>query len=340
MEINKNVYSKRLAHGVAVVVAAVWLGGFLGASPSCMAEGRKVVDRIVAVVNDDIVSLYQVNAALKPYADRIKETHYTQAQEREELFRLRKEIIGQLINQKLADQEIKRLNIAVQEQEIDNHIERIKEENSLTDEQLREVLATQGMSMDFYRRELKEEMHRAKLVNRAVKSKIVISDDDIKAYYDAHVTEYRGKKKYHLRNILMRYSEYGSQDEKQQVYDRMAVVLKKFESGTPFADLARAYSESSLASDGGDLGVFSTDKLAPQIAKAIDGMAEGEATPILDTDQGYQLVYIQEIIQTADKTMDAAAPEIEKKLYKTVVEKKYKAWLKRLQEQAYIKLIN
>ncbi len=90
------------------------------------------------------------------------------------------------------------LKSRVNERDIDKTIERMKEARSFTDEQLREGLARQGMTMAEYRKEIKEQILRTKLVNREVKSKIVITKEDIKAYYDSHLDEYAGEKKYYL----------------------------------------------------------------------------------------------------------------------------------------------
>ena len=138
------------------------------------AKCAEVVDRIVAVVNDDIIILSELNQTLKPFAGRLKELGYSPEKERKMLFKVRSDILNQLIDQKLADQEIKRFNITVSEKEIDNAIERIKEASSYTDEELREELTVQGLGMEEYRESIKEQILRAKLINWEIKSKIVI----------------------------------------------------------------------------------------------------------------------------------------------------------------------
>ena len=114
---------------------------------SVYAQEPEVIDRIVAVVNSDIITLYDLNRAFKPYEDNIKALQYTPEKERQTLFQVRKDLLDQLIDSKLADQEIERAQITVNESDIDRTIERIKEARSFTDEQLREGLARQGMTM-------------------------------------------------------------------------------------------------------------------------------------------------------------------------------------------------
>ena len=111
------------------------------------AQEPEIIDRIVAVVNSDIITLYDLNRALKPYDENIKALGYGTEKERETLFQVRKDLLDQLIDSKLAEQEIERAQITVSESDIDGTIERIKEARSITDEQIREGLARQGMTM-------------------------------------------------------------------------------------------------------------------------------------------------------------------------------------------------
>ena len=108
--------------------------------PLAGAQEAEVVDRIVAVVNDEIISLFEMNQLLQPYEAKIRNLGYSSEKEREMLFKVREDVLNQLIDQKLTDQETRRFRITVSEQEIDNAIERIKEANFYTDEQLRKAL--------------------------------------------------------------------------------------------------------------------------------------------------------------------------------------------------------
>ncbi|MBW2443445.1 MAG: SurA N-terminal domain-containing protein, partial [Deltaproteobacteria bacterium] len=147
-------------------------------SADLLAQEPELVDRIVAVVNNDIITLYDLNRAFAPYVKNIKALQYPPEKERQTLFKVRQDILNQLIDRILANQQIKRGQITVSQNEIDNTIERFKESRQLTDEQLRLGLESQGMSMEDYRKEIEEQILRAKLVNREVKAKIVITKED------------------------------------------------------------------------------------------------------------------------------------------------------------------
>jgi peptidyl-prolyl cis-trans isomerase SurA len=302
-------------------------------------ESAEIVDRIVAVVNDDIITLLELNRFLKPYAEKIKTLGYPLEKERKMLFKVREDILNNLIDQKIKDQEIKRFKITISQKEVDQTIERIKEANFFTDEDLRTALAKDGLTMEEYREQIKEQILRTKLVNLKIKSKIVITKEDIKSYYENNSDKYGGQEKYHLRNIIMKVSPFADEKEKLEIKTRMEAILDKLNSGQSFETMARTYSESSLAAEGGDLGLFGLDKLSPQLQKAIKGMKADEFTPVLDTDQGYQIFFVQEVVKTPGKSLEEVSPEIDRILFNEIVDKKFQSWLKDLRKESHIKII-
>jgi peptidyl-prolyl cis-trans isomerase SurA len=302
-------------------------------------EGADIVDRIVAIVNDDIITLFELNRSLRPYADKIEELGYTPDREKQMLFKVREEILNKLIDEKIKDQEVKRFNITVDEQEVDKTIERIKESNFYTDEELREVLTADGITMEEYRERIKEQLLRSKLVNIEIKSKIVITQEDIRSYYESHSEKYGGEKKYHLRHILMAISLLATESERLKVKKNMEDVLGKLKDGEPFETMVAEYSESPLASEGGALGSFSLKALSPQLQEAVKDLKAGEFTPVLDTDQGYQIFLVEKITATPGKPIEEVSPEIERILFNEIVNKKFQSWLEELRERAHIKVV-
>jgi peptidyl-prolyl cis-trans isomerase SurA len=303
------------------------------------AEPTEIVDRIVAVVNDDIITLSELNQTLKPYAEKIRNLGYSTDQEHKMLFKVREDMLNQLIDQKLKDQEIKRVGIKIEEQEIDQTIERIKETNFYTDEDLRDALAEEGLTMEEYRERLKEQILRTRLINLKVRSTIVITKEDITAYYENHPDKYGGKKKYHLYNIIAKVPPFADEKEKLKIKARMDAILTELNAGKSFESVAKSYSESSPDVAGGDLGLFWLEELFPQLRNTIKEMKAGEFTPVLDTDKGFQIFFIKEIVQTSGKTLEEVSPEIEKILFNEIVEKKFQSWLVELRNQSVIKII-
>ena len=320
------------------MLIGVWVLVFTATATASAAS--EVLDRIVAVVNEDIILLSELEERMEPYAQRIRQQGFDLNKERRMLFDVRDEMLNRLVDEKLTDQEIQRNDIQVDEAEIDNTIERIKATNTFTDEDLRRFLEQDQMTMEQYRENIKEQVLRTRLVNYQVKSKIVITEEEIRAYYDDHPEIYGGKLRYHLRNILMRVPDFASDAEKQTISQRMQQIESRIQAGESFADLARSYSQSPAAADGGDIGEFTKETLSPKIQEAVDGLIPGQATGVLDTDQGFQLFYVEAISRTEGKPLDSVREEIHQKLFAEVVDKKFLSWLEDLRSQSHIKIIN
>jgi len=316
------------------ICTSILLGG------GVYAQEPEVIDRIVAVVNSDIITLYDLNRAFKPYEENIKALQYAPERERQTLFQVRKDLLDQLIDSKLADQETKRAQITVSESDIDRAIERMKEARSFTDEQLREGLASQGMTMEEYRKELKEQLLRARLVNREVKSKIVITSEDIKAYYDSHQDEYAGEKKYYLYNIFARVTPEAGISEREEALRQIKNASARLNQGLSFEELVNQLKDSSSRVQGTDLGLFRLEELSEQLQRAIAKLKAGEISEVLDTDFGFQIIYVQKIQETSTKSLDEIQSEIGEILYNEAVDNRYQDWLDELRKRSLIRIIS
>jgi peptidyl-prolyl cis-trans isomerase SurA len=321
-----------------MVLCLLILNGGLFAN-DVQADEAAVVDRIVAVVNDEIITLFDLNKTLRPYAKNIDALNYTPEKKRETLFKLRTDLLNNLIDQKLADQQIKKNNIKVSNKEIDMAIERIKEMRSYTEEDLRAGLAQQGLTMEEYRENLKQQLLRSNLVNREVKSKIVVTNEEIEEYYNAHLDKYAGKTKYHIWNIAIRFSDYADADEKQRAADKMEVVLTRLKQGQSFKSLANETPNAPGMPEGADLGLYQLDELSADLQDVVRNMKAGEYSSILNSPNGYQLIYIEEVLTTDPKAISKAKNEIQDILYNEAVNNRYNTWLSELRKRSHIKII-
>jgi peptidyl-prolyl cis-trans isomerase SurA len=306
---------------------------------SAPAAQLETVDRIVAVVNEEIITLYDLNRVFEPYANKVKALQYSKDEERQMLFKVRSDLLKELVDRKLADQEIKRNKLVVTDEEIDSTIERLKSSRSFTDEELRAGLAEQGLTIEDYRKELKEQLLRSRLINIEVKSKIVITDENIQAYYDSHREKYVGEQKFHLWNIYIVLSQFAQDSEKRAALKNMESILAKLNQGEPFQELIRADFIASLGAKGGDLGLFLIKELSPQLQKVVENMKAGEFSAIIDMNKGYQVLYVEKIIEATSKSVEEVRGEIEDILFKELINDKYQEWLEDLRRRSHIKII-
>ena len=188
--------------GLGVAAVLLYLAG-PGMAAIGAAQETVLVNRIVAEVNDDIITLYELNQASAPFIRRIRSMGRSLEEERQMLYEVREKMLNKLIDDKLTDQEVRRYNISISEEAIDNTIEQIKKRSLMTDQQLRAGLNKEGISIDEYRQEVKIKILRSRLVNRQVKSKIVITDEDIRAVYEKNKANYGGEELYRLRQIII-----------------------------------------------------------------------------------------------------------------------------------------
>jgi peptidyl-prolyl cis-trans isomerase SurA len=260
-------------------------------------------------------------------------------EERRMIYELREKVLNQMVDEKLTDQEIERYNIRVSEEAIDNTIEEMKKQRRMTDQQLRDSLQKEGLTMEEYRTQMKNQILRVRLVNREVKSKIVITDEDIRAYYEKNKAQYVGEGRVDLRHAMLTVSPSAGEAEKQALRDKMAVIRQKVNDGTPFDDAVRESVPSSEIKDVGYLGSFALNDLAPQILAALEGLKAGDVTDIVDTGQSLQFFYVEAMREGQGKTLEEVSAEIENILYDEIVNQKFMTWLTDLRERSHIRII-
>lgn len=297
---------------------------FMGVFTLATAE---VVDRIVAVVNNEIITLSQLNKATEPYKVNIASSQNSQAQKEELVKQLETDILQQLIDASLTRQEAVKYGIDVDDTDVDRAMDNFKKSNNLDQETLERGLAAEGLTLDEYRERLREQILQSMLVNRAVRSKVIITDSDVQKYYEANIDKFSGVKKYKLRNILTE-SEADIQ-----------FVEKKLQKKSSFAALAKDYSIGSNASEGGDLGVFDINSFSQQIKTALENLNKGEFTSVMRTGKAYQIIYVADILMEGNLTVEQASDKIQEILYQKQAEQQFKEWIHSLKESAHVKLM-
>lgn len=303
-----------------MVCAATWII----TAVLCGTVNATVIDKIVAIVNSDIITLVELNKEAGPYLDRIEKAGYPPEKKEEMAGQIRADLLNVLIDRSLTQQEAKRYSISVSEGEVDAAVENFKSSRGISQAELEAGLAKEGMTMAAYRETAKKQILQSKLINHAVKSKVVITDMDVKTFYDTHSKDFAGTKKYHLRNIL-------NTDE-----SLMTELHQKLKQGGEFSGLARVSSMAPNASDGGDLGMFDISNFSEEIKKQISHLKKNQFTDIISTAQGFQIFYVEDILIDGNKTLEQARDEIYERLYREQVETKFKTWLESLKEQAHI----
>ncbi|MCK5311360.1 MAG: SurA N-terminal domain-containing protein [Desulfobacteraceae bacterium] len=285
----------------------------------------EVIDKIVAVVNEDIITLVELNKAIKPYLVEVEKTAYSETKKGQIINKLQTDMLNKLIEFKLTEQEAERLNIKVSDKELKASVERFLETKNINEEELKKALLKEKMTYEEYESEMRSQILRPKLINRVIRAKVVITNEEIKEYYEEHEKEYIGVSKYHLRNVLA--------DGEEEI-EKIKSLL---DQGKDFKEIAKQYSQAPNASSDGDLGAFELDVFAENIRENILLLEKDQYTDIILTDGGFQIFFLEKIEMAGGKTLDQAKDEIVKKLFTAKAEKKYTEWFEELKGMSHIK---
>ncbi len=304
-----------------------------------LAAEAAVVDRIVAVVNEDVITLYDIETLLRPVVQNVKAQRMSPERELQALTQLRAEMLNNLIDTKLTEQEVKRYNISINEEEIENYIRQLKQRRATTDEQFRGILAEQGMTLEEYRKEVRLQLQRSKLVNREVRSKVVITEAEIKSYYEKNKARYGGGTQYHLWNLFVRLPAQASAENRAAAQNMLEEALAELRRGRSFQEIVRLTAERPSAVQGSDLGLFRIEELTPRLREAMQELKAGEFSPIVETDFGYQIVFVQEIKETASRPLAQVESEIQDIIFRERVDNRFASWLSELRKRSHIKIM-
>lgn len=305
-------------------------------SPSPAAAPGKLHNAVAAVVNDEIITLYEVNReAASVISENEKKTTLDDAMRS----RIRHEVLDTLVDKKLVEQKIKELNIKVAEEDIQQAIEDVKKQNNLTQEALLKALAGQGLSYDQYHDRLREQLEKLKLVSMEVRSKIQVGDTEMREYYDANQAKYREEDTFRARHIFFKTGEKASAADIKAAMTKALMVLAETKNGKDFSELAKTYSEDPAArNDGGDLGLFKKGDMQPELEQPIMALKPGEVSELINTPLGLHLIKLEERIAGKQKPFESVRSEIEELIYRKKSDERFSQWAKELRAKASIEV--
>lgn len=304
----------------------------LTALPSVAAA--EVIDAIAAIVNDDLITTYEVDKEASLMAREAARKPGLSADQAQ----LRTAALNQLIDKKLAEQKVRELDIKVSEEELRQAIDDVKKQNSLTQETLVAALQAQGLTFDQYKNQLREQIERLRLMGQEVRAKIQVGDKEIRAYYDANLKRYSDEM-FQARHIFFRINEKTPPEDVKRIMATAMSVLQEARSGKDFAELAKKYSEDKLtAMEGGELGTFKKGETLPEIESTVEIMKEGDISDLVITPAGFHIIMLEKRSAKNVKTFDEVKGEIEELLYRKKSEERFNQWAAELRKGAAIEI--
>ncbi len=251
-----------------------------------LAEGKQLLDKVVAVVNNGVITSSELDAQValskkQMIAQKIQLPNDTV---------LRKQVLQHLIDVDLQMQMAKQNGITVDNPELNEAIERIATMNHLNISQLREEITKTGISWQEYRRNIRKEMVLSRLQQKAVGKDVVVSNEQVEQYLktDDHVDN--SALTYHLQNIVIPLNEEPTTEQVKKAKSNAADLLVKINKGEDFSKLAIEQSSGELALEGGDLGDRHLAELPEIFAKEVVKMKVGQVSGPIRTGNGFQLI--------------------------------------------------
>jgi peptidyl-prolyl cis-trans isomerase SurA len=318
----------------------------IGIGVSVGQSYAEVINRIVATVDDEPITLHEVRA-FATGSDGQRNMMVPQ----EALDKMSdKEILDVLIMNKLVNKEVETQGLKAKDEDINSYIDRIKAQSNLADEQMKDALAKQGFTMESYRKQVAEEIERAMLINREIGSRVNVTPQDVERYYKEHgdsgissestaseeSTAVSSEEQVHVRHIFLPLSPAASPEEEKEALQQIEDIRKRTLAGEDFAALATAHSRGPGADQGGDLGFFKRGQMAKEIDDVAFSLKPGEVSQPFRNNAGIHLIKVEErtapaavsSASTSEKKSNgsidpAVAEQIKQKLYNEALRQRY-----------------
>lgn len=299
-----------------------------------------IIDRIVAVVNDDVITLSELEEAEYSLFNVMAQNEKGEKKSIPDRKVIKKRILDQFIEKKLQIQEADKLHIEVSDESIAESIKEIKDRNNIAnDRDLEKGLALQGLTLMDLRRQLAERIKITKLVNRMVRARVQVNEDDILAYYRKHLAEYRLREEVHARHILLQVPEGALPKEVKKTRLRIEKIVADLENGADFAEMAKKLSEAPDAGKEGDMGYFKKGQMIAEIEQVVFSLKPGQRSGIVRSPFGFHII---EVLDRKEHTVDndpALRNEIEDLVARKKTEDRMKSFLEELKKRAFINIL-
>ncbi len=307
----------------------------------------KLLDRVVAVVNDSVITLSELDEFGVEYLDKVRKNTPKESLE-QELLKTREKLLDTLVRQHLITQKAADADVVVTDSEFENAYKKNIASLKLSRQELLQKLEESGLTEELYRKNMRSQFLRDKLVLYEVRSKIIVTEKMIEEYYNAEYAEKTGGGGYYLLQMGFTWgSTSGAQQspeltkaDKEQAHKRAEQARQAVLDGANFNFTAKEKSDLPSAADGGDLGLFQEDEMAQYMREAILPLKAGEISPIIETPDSFQFFKLfsskeGEIIHSVP--LFSVEEEIRKKLYEKKFKEEFKEWVEKIKKDSYVK---
>jgi peptidyl-prolyl cis-trans isomerase SurA len=292
-----------------------------------------VVDKIVAVVNDEIIT----QSDLSIYKSRLKSDTLVDGmllmfRDKKTLLGNDKELLNHLIEEKVIDSQVKIKEMSVTIERVEQEIRNVAKKNRIGRADLIATLAKQGIKFSEYQAFIKQMLERQALIEREVSSKIKISDEEVGQYF----AQKNGRKQayeYRLQHVLVSYK-----NGKAEALEKANSVSKQLAQGSSFSRMVQQYSDDSSSGSDGTLGTFKTGELSKDFEQAVNGLSIGDVSQVVAGPSGYHIFKLVSKTLIPDPALTAQREAIRNEMFSVAYKEQIKGWLQVKRQEAFVRI--
>ena len=295
---------------------------------SASSAGADVIERVVATVNNEAIFLSDLRSRAVPFLPQVAEA----ATEPERMSRLKdlyEELLTYLIDEQLIRQLATSGGVRVTDADVDNAIENLRLQNNMTEEQFQQALESQGFTERQYRKDLKRQLVRLKVVNERVRSRVNVTEEEVRARYEQRAREQGSEIRFHVSYLVVPVIEGAS---------AIQVAAKRQEALTLRGTLtAETFKQRAADLGGGDLGWLTQGDLPPELEAAVLPLAAGEISDPVRGAKGFHIFFLEERQVGADfPSYDEMKQELYREMLDTAMNRQEKIFLDEIRRKAVI----
>ncbi len=301
----------------------------------CLLNGTAygvMVDRTLAIVNSEAIlhsdinrfrHVYPLRKELDPLVALVSPNVTATSSD--------EEVLSYLVQERLISQIFK-----ASEQDIETKIVEVMRGNSLSKSALEDFLRSRGFNYDDYYDLMRVGLEKQQLLNREIRERVNISEDDIRNhYYNSSKHAPDDSIEYAIQLIYINESNYKST---KNAADIAKTALAAVRSGEPFQDVARRSSDDASAKQGGEIGFIAANQLNPTLLKAVKALKIGTTSELLEVSGGFYIVRLIDIRSQHNEQIESAKNEIREQLARTEYSRQITLWTERAKQNAYVRI--
>lgn len=293
----------------------------------------EVLDRVIAKVNDEIITLSEVQERTVTELERLRSMENENIPVIKDIM---KKVLNRMIEDILVLGQGKKIGIRVSDDRVLQALDEIKRDNSLTEEELITMLEAESQSLEEYKDTIRDQILLSKIISIEIKNRIVVNEKEILRYYEKNKKEFWKAGKVKASHILFLMDETLTQTEKNTKEALAKKVLQKIREGVAFVDLAKAYSEDVSADSGGDLGELERGKMVPELERVVFSMREGEVSGIVRSPYGLHIIKVNQITKGRATALEDVRSQIVNAQRLKRFEKAFDNYVAKLKKNAFI----